>query len=89
MAPMFSRAFSDSLGVFDQTLKAILVTLFGVVVTAIIVFRVRGWEGLKKHIVENIFIGIGGVVASWVLVFMVSGAVRSRNTLVEDFRGAI
>lgn len=71
MAPILSRAVTDSLEVFDQTFKTIGLTVLGIIVTAIIVFLIRGWQGLKKHIVENIFIALGGGVATWLLIFII------------------
>jgi hypothetical protein len=68
---MLSRAISDSLRVFDAGFQAISLTILGAVVTALIVFFVRGWEKLKQHVVENILIVFGGAVATWLLVFVV------------------
>lgn len=71
MFQLFVRAFSDSLRVFDTTLLAIGLTVLGALVTAGIVFAVRGWAELKKHVVENIVIVFAGAVATWLLVFLV------------------
>jgi hypothetical protein len=68
--PMLSRAFYDSLQVFETKLPAIGLTILGAAITALIVFFVRGREGLKKHVVENILIVFGGTVATWLLVFV-------------------
>jgi hypothetical protein len=70
VSPIFSRAFSDSFLIFDTGLKVILLTLLGATVTAAIVWIFRGWEKLKEHVVENIFIVFGGAMATWLLVFV-------------------
>jgi hypothetical protein len=67
---ILSRALSDSFRIFDTGFQAISLTILGAVITALIVFFVRGWEGLKKHVVENILIVFGGAVATWMLVFV-------------------
>jgi hypothetical protein len=66
---IFRRAFYDSFLVFETGLKAVSLTVLGALVTALIVLIIRGWDGLKKHAVENIFIVFGGAVATWLLVF--------------------
>lgn len=71
MLQMLYRAMSDSLHMFDTGPAAIGLTILGAFVTALIVFLARGWEGLKKHLVENILIVFGGAIATWLLVFIV------------------
>lgn len=71
VVPILTRAITDSLGAFDQTLKAIGLAVLGIVITALIVFRIRGWQGLKKHLFENIVISLGGGLATWLLVFVI------------------
>lgn len=54
----------------DTTPKRIGVTMFGAAVTAVIVWRVRGWEAFKKHVIEDILIVFGGAVCTWLLIFL-------------------
>jgi hypothetical protein len=96
VSPIFSRALSDSFQIFDTGFKAIGVTLLGAAITALIVFIVRGWERLKTHIVENVFIVFGGAIATWLLVFlfvvirlpakMLTEADANLTTVIEEKR---
>jgi hypothetical protein len=65
------RAFSDSLLALDTAPKAIGVALLGAFVTALIVWRSRGVEELKKHVLENVIIVFAGALGTWALVFAV------------------
>jgi hypothetical protein len=67
--PILSRAVSDSFKAMETGPKAIGLALLGAAVTAVIVFIVRGKEGLRKHVVENVFIVFGGAIGTWLLIF--------------------
>ncbi len=70
MSPIFARAFFDSLEVFGTTLEQIGIALLIALVTALIVFWVRGYKAFKTHVAENVLIAIAGPVAAWLLVFV-------------------
>ena len=69
MLPILTRAISESLAFSDEGPKVIGLAILGALVTALIVLAVRGRDGLKKHIIENVLIVFGGAVATWLLVF--------------------
>ena len=71
MGDVLSRAFRDSFQAMNTDFKGIGLFLLGAIVTAAIVWRWRGREELKKHLVANVLIVSGGAVSTWILVFLV------------------
>ena len=64
------RAMSDSLLALKTDYKAIGLAILGAAVTALGVLVLRGWREFRNHVVQNIFIALGGALATWFLVFV-------------------
>jgi len=66
----FFRAVRDSFGVFETSPKLIGLCVLGAIVTALLVFVIRGKKAFAEHLIANIAIAFGGAILTWLLVFI-------------------
>jgi hypothetical protein len=67
---MLFRARMDSLALFEQNPRLLLLGLLGAVITAILVLVFRGREAFVEHMKANVAIVFGGAILTWMLVFV-------------------
>jgi hypothetical protein len=64
------RAWTDSLALFEQNPRLLLLGLLGAAITALLVLVFRGREAFMEHLKANILIAFGGALITWALVFL-------------------
>jgi hypothetical protein len=67
---VLARAWADSLALFEQNPRLLLLGVLGAIVTALLVLLFRGREAFMEHLKANIAIVFGGALLTWMLVFV-------------------